>query len=148
MKRREFVNKILTSLTALGILTVSVPTMAGNRGAKKGICFHAGTAEVRAEDGSWHIVVMPDPRVTKSPERIKLQFEVASDEGFENILRREAFFALKKNSYIVRVHYHPPMDQTKLFYRFVAVELMSDSARGVHSPESPASIPRQLSSRA
>lgn len=146
MERRAFINKGLMGIATLGVCTFGdkASASATRQGhAKQIVCFHAGSAEIQAEDGNWHIVVMPDPRGTKSPARIKLAFEVASDIEFQNKVATEYYFAERKNSYIVRVIYHPHHDET-LYYRFVAVEIKRDSARGVYAPHSPSSAPRQL----
>lgn len=109
------------------------------------VCFKAGSDEFLAPDGSWHIVVLADPRGGNGPDLIPLNFEVATDEEFQDIIMTQRHFALKKNSYITRVHYIPTEDHETMFYRFVATGVKRDSARGIYSPTSPSSPHKRLS---
>ena len=146
MKRRQFVGNSVAAVASLGISAHSGKLHAAEFIEKKRliVCFHAGSFEKRAADGSWHIVILADPRVTKGPQRIRLNFEVALDDKFETIVAKERHFALKSNSYIVRVHFFPPEGARTLFYRFVAADVKRDSPRGIFAPQPVSSPTKQL----
>ena len=147
MKRRDFIYRSLAGLGAFGTVAASGNVYATLKTAKPlVVCFRSGTFETIASNGSWDIAVMADPRRSQAPSLIRLKLEVASDEMFQNVIFEEIHYARKKNSYIVRARYHPPVDEPKLFYRFVAIDTQLGAARGRLASPHPTSEIKRLGS--
>lgn len=146
MQRRDFIYKAIAGFAALSTTAFSNMALAAVTLKKQVVCFKAGSCEFLAADGIWHIAVLADPRIGDAPIRIPLNFEVATDEEFQNIIETQRHFAQKKNAYNVRVMYSPPENYDNLFYRFIAPGIIRDAAaRGVYTPVSPSSPTKTLS---
>jgi phosphodiesterase/alkaline phosphatase D-like protein len=144
VKRRSFIYKAVLGVGSLGALLVAPSSWAALGQAKKPltVCFHTESVATLTADGTWRISAMADPR-SQAPQFIRLVFEVATDEQFENVVFRNSLLAKKSDSYIVRASYHPESEE-ELYFRFVAPDVVRASQRSRFAPQVHASPVQRL----
>lgn len=137
MKRRKFLYGGLTGLVSFpAISKQGIGNASVLEPSKKLIvCFRSGTAESMAEDGSWNICVLADPRNSQRPDAIRLKFQVAVDEAFNDVIHEERCFARKNSSYLLYVNYKPIDPPEELHYRFIALDVKRRDQGRSDAPE-------------
>lgn len=113
--------KALASVCFLGASpAVWAVTKKVRRINKDPVFFSHGVLCAKLGDGTWNLWVRAASNVKPLVSKVAVTMEVATDEGFQQIVARESLVALKERSYILRKNFKPKQTSSVLYFRFFA----------------------------
>lgn len=134
MKRRDVLKCGVASAAFLGGSGIAKASDSVKPTHNLKVCFKHGVHSFATPEGGWHLWVRADPRKLKS-DIVRLKLEVSTDPDFLNVIAEERHEAKREKSYILRTKFHSPIQNSELYFRFVAIDTFKGEFKNIHFPQ-------------